>query len=132
MVALAIAICTIVAAPWVVAFAARRSIAENHVKTGLHFRGERRMVEAEMEFTRAIALNPREYLTYFHRALVRRSLGDLTGGAADLAVTLSMSPDFGLAHDRLARVFAELGFIDLAGAHRRAALRLLPALGAGL
>ncbi len=74
------------------------SIAENHIKDGIAYRNKRDFTAAYGEFTKAIQLNPSEYVYYFHRAIVLFNMGELQQTISDLNQSLKLSPYFGLAY----------------------------------
>ena len=72
------------------------TLAENDVDARLNLgralHNLNRSVEAEHEFDRVIALDPKAPLAHFHRGMVRQALGDLDPAIADLSEEIRQNP----------------------------------------
>lgn len=80
-----------------------------------------RSVEAEHEFDRVIALDPKAPLAHFHRGMVRQALGDLDAAIVDLSEEIRRNPAYppsyfsrGKAYQTKGLLTEALGDFDIA------------------
>jgi len=104
----------------------RYAMAENDIKEGIALRNQRMWSRAEVSFSHAIKGNPRNYIYYFHRAIVRYNMANMKGTEEDLIKCLKLSPRFGLAYRILGGVYFATGKLSEAVDSFKLSIQFLP------
>lgn len=99
-------------------------VPDGHFSLGLVFRHSGRLGQAGAEFRKAVDDYPGDIQSYVMLSLVHQLLGDYEAAIKDLEDGLTISPDYGKAHNNMAALCTATRQFDKAWKHVREAQRL--------
>ncbi|MCI0530134.1 MAG: tetratricopeptide repeat protein, partial [Nitrospira sp.] len=99
---------------------------QNYIDRARVYQAQSQMNQAIQEYRKALALNPKNFVTHYNLAVLYLAQGELDLAIASFQEALKIEPDFWESHYNLGIAYYDLGFTEQAIAHYKRARDLKP------